>query len=264
MCTLLDAHVHLHGGFSVTPFLKAAASNFDRAAESLSAGTRVSARVLAVCGIEDECPLARFRDDSDWSAAAPDEHTLIVSSRGGGEDIDRLVLVAGRQVVTREKLEVLSLFSSAAIEHGNSLSETVDEVTAAGGVPVLPWGFGKWFFRRQELLTSFLQTLGADTPQVLLGDNGCRWQLWRSSILSNAEQNGINVIAGSDPLPVASHVDRAGAFGSVLEKQLDFDRPAQWLRDEVRQLHQSPQTFGNCRSLISLLSDQVRIRMRRA
>ena len=175
------------------------------------------------------------------------------------------MLVAGRQVVTSEKLEVLSLFSSQPISQRKTLSETVNEVVAAEAVPVLPWGFGKWVFGRGQKLRSFIQNLDSDTPcNVLLGDNGCRWQLWRSEVFAEAERSGVRVIAGSDPLPIASHVRRAGSFGSVLKNELDFDNPAKWLRDELRQTDASAPTFGSCRNLLSLVSDQICIRLKKS
>ena len=266
MGTLLDAHVHLHDGFSVPSFLNSAAKNFNLAADRLS--TRLSTskpivRVLAICALGDECPLARFREESHgWSVTSPDEHSLVLTSN---ESNGTLVLVAGRQVVTSEKLEVLSLFSSQPISQRKTLLETVKEVVAAEGVPVLPWGFGKWAFGRGQKLRSFLRSLDSDTPcNVLLGDNGCRWERWRSEVFAEAERSGIRVIAGSDPLPVASHVRRAGSFGSVLKNELDFENPVKWLRDELRQTDASPPTFGSCRSLLSLVSDQICVRLKKS
>jgi len=262
MCTLLDAHVHLHDGFSVPSFLDSAAKNFNLAADRLSASGETVARVLVVCALADECPLARFREEAHgWTATSPDEQSIVLTHNESGET---LVLVAGRQLVTSEKLEVLSLFSTQSMRHGKTLTETVREVIDAGAIPVVPWGFGKWMFGRGQKLRSFLHTLDATSSKLWLGDNGCRWQLWRSQLFAEGESNRVHVIAGSDPLPIGSHVHRAGSFGTFLKNHLDFEDPAKWLANEVRQIDASPPTFGQCRSLFSLVSDQIRIRLKKS
>lgn len=53
--------------------------------------------------------------------------------------------MAGRQIVTAEKLEVLALGTDLDIDDGRPIREVLSLVTENGGLPVIPWGAGKWW-----------------------------------------------------------------------------------------------------------------------
>ena len=276
MCTLLDAHVHYHDIFDVSAFLSSAAQNFSHATQRFG---DVSACVLAVCATdENEPPLSLLADrvlGTDWSVTASDPRVLVVSRAPEGNPAanasrcNQLVLIAGRQVVTRERLELLAIGTASSLRHGLPLQETMQQVEELNGVSVLPWGFGKWLFERGSVVRSLVSSAasssssGTQRSQVLLGDNGCRWQSLRPRLLKFAEAASFSVIAGSDPLPLASHVSRAGSFGSVLDVNIDAtgQNVADSICQTLRELRTSPPTFGRCRSAFSLLRDQVTLRL---
>lgn len=272
MCTLLDAHVHYHDLFDVSVFLNSAARNFSHAAQL---SDEVSACVLAVCAVDDrESPLSLLADrvlGTDWSVTASDARVLVVSRAPEGNPAanasrcNQLVLIAGRQVVTRESLELLAIGTASSLRHGLPLQETMQQVEESSGVSVLPWGFGKWHFERGSVVRSLVSSAASGTQrsQVLLGDNGCRWQSLRPRLLKFAEAASFSVIAGSDPLPLASHVSRAGSFGSVLDVNIDAtgQNVADSICQTLRELRTSPPTFGRCRSAFSLLRDQITLRL---
>ena len=61
-------------------------------------------------------------------------------------------IVSGRQIVTRERLEVLTAGAFPAIADGQPLVEVLQALAAAGALAIIPWGAGKWLGSRGRLV----------------------------------------------------------------------------------------------------------------
>jgi hypothetical protein len=254
-CTFVDAHVHVHPCFPLESFLDGALENVRRAAESL--GARASGCLLLAEMAESRW----FRDArgtvGSWSLAPTEEAESLIAHRSNGE---RLIVVAGRQIVVHERLEVLALGRNVDIPDGLPLDETLRRVRDSGALPVLPWGFGKWSGRRGALVAA---TLAQPGGELYLGDNSNRLQLAGvPRLLREAGERGILVLPGTDPLPFPSHAGRAGSFGFVLEGALDLLRPAEDLLRRVRALREQPRTYGRGETLPRFLRDQASLQLR--
>lgn len=277
MCTLLDSHVHFHPSFDASTFLDAAAANFSRAARLIAPTSSVAdasfdpsrqASAMVICAIDpSEAPLApisRAVTNCSWSVTTTQPNAIVVTraSQANLRTSDNaLLLIAGRQVVTKERLELLVVGTSASFPNDAPLTSTMQAVEESGGVSILPWGFGKWLFQRGRVLRSLLSRSIGSTS-LLLGDNGCRWSARRPSLLNLAESTGISILAGSDPLNLPNHVRRPGSFGSVLDVDLtNSDNIAKALCQTLLGLNETPPTFGECRSLLSFVRDQVSLRL---
>ena len=68
----------------------------------------------------------------------------------------RMLIVAGRQIVSDEGLEILALACREPIEDGRPASTIVAELSARDALVVLPWGAGKWLGERGRLLGRLL------------------------------------------------------------------------------------------------------------
>jgi hypothetical protein len=231
---LVDGHVHVYDCFSVPAVFDAAAANFAAAAHALGSSDRYDAVLCLVEG-ERERFMADVRSGKQgrvwrgthgyWEAEPGKEPEILVVRRGG----TRLVLLAGRQLVTRERLEVLALGTTAPLRDGGSLEETLEAVRAAGALPVLPWGVGKWVGARGKIVARTLEN--PEWRQVLVGDNGNRLSLGpEPAQLALARREGRRVLPGSDPLPLAGQESRVGSYGFAVEGELDPARPAAALR----------------------------------
>ena len=258
--TYVDSHVHFHDGFRLATFLESAADNFGNCAEDVT----TDCGALLLTQIPGGDPFERIQQQISslkfWSMDRPDESSLVFRR----DEAIPLTLIAGRQIVTLERLEVLSIGSPAEIESGRTLAETVAMIQQADGVPVIPWGFGKWWFARGRLLSHFVASLTADeASRVFVADSGCRPALLDSPIFSVAGGNGIRTLCGSDPLTVETHVGRAGSFGNVLQGKLDLRSPTAWILDRLRQLPESPPRFGQPRGILSFAADQLMVRLAR-
>jgi hypothetical protein len=198
------------------------------------------------------------REASDWTAEPTDEDdSLLVTSSDGA----RLLLIAGRQVVTSERLEVLALATAEEFEDGLPLREAAAMVASSGAVPVLPWGFGKWTGRRRRAVRNLLASPVAG--HLFLGDNAGRpGFMSEPRMFRLARERGIPVLPGSDPLPIAAEVRKPGRYGFVLRGPLNARSPAASIRAMIAT--RAPATpFGRLERLPTFVLRQTQLRCRR-
>jgi hypothetical protein len=277
---LVDAHVHVHECFDVGRLFDAAAANFAAATRAL-AGEReaptalgvamprasVRARDDVLCLVESrgERFLAGVRAGRDrvwpgahgyWEIEATPEPQTLVARRGG----TRLTLIAGRQIVTRERLEVLALGTTAPLPDGDAIEVTLAAVREAGAAAVLPWGVGKWLGARGAVVTRILAD--PEWRDVLLGDNGNRLELGPDPAeFAAARSLGRAVLPGSDPLPLRGEEARVGAYGFAVEAALDPLRPAAAFLALLKS--GSPfVVFGRRQRLVRFVGNQVALKLK--
>lgn len=138
-------------------------------------------------------------------------------------------LLAGRQVVTAERLEILALGARVHIDDGLPADTVLTAATAAGAIPVLSWSPGKWFGHRGALVRNLITQNPPN--RFLVGDTGLRptpWPLPR--LMSLAQRRGFKITGGSDALPLAGEEAWIGTFGVTAEAEFDANRPAASLR----------------------------------
>lgn len=259
---LVDGHVHIHPCFDRRRFFDAAAANFDLAAEELGLprGTPGILMLTETAGTDAFGELAAGAPDQvpGWSVTRTGEAVSLRMTRPGGH---RVYVIAGRQIVTADRLEVLALATRTNIPDGQPLEATVEALRAAGALPVIPWGFGKWTGARKRRLAEFLH--GSAGDGVLLGDNGGRLDFGPPpSLLVEARRRGVAVVPGSDPLPFPSQTGRAGRYGFVLTAGLDPHRPARTVVEYLMSRKDLPCPFGRLTPLPAFLLSQLRMQWR--
>ncbi|MFT5423080.1 MAG: hypothetical protein ACI89L_000853 [Phycisphaerales bacterium] len=252
---LIDAHVHLHPEHSLARVYQHAARRFGRA-DSAALGvlmlTHTTRARAQITDLADE--------PAGWSFT-PVEPGLSGVARHA--EHGELTLITGHQIVTRERIEVLSLATATAPQDGLTLEETLESVRAAGGLPVLPWGFGKWWGSRGTRVERVIEA--SVEGSLALGDNAGRSIGWPTPRLFGlAENRGIPVLPGTDPLAIPGHVNRPATFGSRVTMRFDPLAPAASILEHVRGIRQSPETFGRRTNPVSFALDQVSIRVRKA
>jgi hypothetical protein len=135
-----------------------------------------------------------------------------------------LAVVAGRQLATREGLEVLALGTTELPTKRMPLEEAVAWAQDASALPVIPWGFGKWTLGRGKKIREAIAW--AEPSQVFFGDNGGRLRGFPTpALLDRAVAHGFRVLPGSDPLPLPGQGTRAGSAGIAVEGEIDFSMP---------------------------------------
>ena len=256
---LVDGHVHLHACFDVELLLDAALHNF----QNLSGNN--TAFFLALTESKSEnyfqrlCQLGRGNEDTEislnnWQIQLTDESC---SLRAQKSDAESIYIIAGRQIVTLEKLEVLALLTEETFADGLTLEKTIDLVVKSGGIPAIPWGFGKWMGKRGLILAKLLES---PIPSLFLADNSGRPIFWQKPMLfKQAQQQGIGILSGSDPFPLKSESDRPGKAGFSIYGTLDPKKPASSLKKLLLHHNSSPQVYGALETPWRFLRNQVAI-----
>jgi hypothetical protein len=267
MAVLVDAHVHFHPRFEVQGFLDAAWRNFQEAWHGHLAEnpgpSAPSGCALLLADPHGWDSLARLRTEvtnqgGPWFIRETDDDGAITVGRDGGE---RLVLVAGSQVATREGLEVLALATTARFPPGASFAEALDRALELDAVTVIPWGFGKWLGRRGRIIRAAIES--QHQRGFFLGDNGGRLAGTPTPrLIRYGASKGILNLPGSDPLPFAPQQERAGSRGAMLPGRLDSDAPLGDLRGLLGAIHRQPPTFGRGVGIREFAVSQVRMQLR--
>ena len=175
------------------------------------------------------------------------------------EFLPKLWLIQGFQTATSERLEVLSLGSSKPPPENLPLLDTLQAVNENSGIPVIPWSFGKWMFKRKKIIIQALQ----ENPFVILGDIPTR-PITKITTKNNKGETQVlpsllnlpqthRVLLGSDPLPLAGESQRIGSSCSVLEhnsKQCSLNSLCHSLREgalikQIGYQHSYSKTLGN-------------------
>jgi hypothetical protein len=265
---LVDAHVHLHDCFDLESLLDSAYANFGAAADRLGCGDEFAGVLLLAETVKqnffhqlfvhagDKDP-HRNRRAGKWDFRRTGETGSLISEDADGR---RLVLIAGRQLITEEGLEVLALATTNEFNDGVSTTELICNLGANGAVAVVPWGFGKWLGRRGKIIDRLLNK--SSNYSFFLGDNSNRpFFLPSPSQFRLARSKGIHNLQGSDPLPFATEFNRAGIFGFSLPGFLSFDHPSNHLKTMLLDPKNNLQTFGRLERPLRFIRNQFLIQI---
>jgi hypothetical protein len=264
---LIDAHVHLHDCFPPATFLESARRNFESAAVQHGWSAPLGVLMLTESeGVDWFGRLDALADGRDaatvispWTVARTADPCAL-EARSGDR---RLLVIAGRQVVAREGLEVLMLGIREMVPDGGRLSDLLAEGARLGALRVIPWGAGKWLFGRGRLLTSIIATQRSEDG-FFLGDGAGRPFFWSTpSHFPEAATRGIRVLPGTDPLPFPSQSGRAGSFGFRLEGPIDLTRPAEGIKSALRNPEARTTPYGRLERALPFLRNQVAMQQRK-
>jgi len=261
---LVDAHVHIYDCFNLEAFFDSALKNFQASAQRQGHVNHFQSILLLTETQSDHYfrQLAQLAHQGNglkqqkigrWSIHATQEDCSIYLENPQGQRID---LIAGRQVVTSENLEVLALLTAQEFQDGSTLEKTIDAVISSGGIPVIPWGFGKWIGHRGTILTRLLDH--NPFSALFLGDNGGRPVFWPiPPLFKQATQKGLQILPGTDPLPFADESRRPGSFGFAVEGVLNVDKPAESLKQMLLDSTPSIQSYGTREQPLRFIRNQV-------
>jgi hypothetical protein len=173
-----------------------------------------------------------------------------------------VVIVAGQQVVTAERIEVLSLANRNHIADNATLPQTIDAIRRGGAVAMVPWGAGKWMGTRARIITDYLKT--ADPTGFFLGDSGNRPGFWPTpTLFVAARSRRIAILSGTDPLPLAGEESRLGSFGTILDAELDLSRPAVSLLEVLSEPAIKVFDYGVRQHPLGFIRRQLSLRLQR-
>lgn len=258
-----DAHVHLYPQFSAERLLASARDNFFCQCSDCWSPPPAMVLFLADTPRAEGFALFFRMAESGQSLGkfqlrqTAEKDSLLALDPERPEE--RLILIAGRQLVTVEKIEVLSLASPAIIEDGLELAQTVAQIRRRGGLAVLPWGVGKWLGKRGAIIGDYLSQ--ADPCGLFVGDNGGRPNLWPAPRLFDvAAGRGVGLLPGSDPLPLPAEELRVGSYGFRCQGSCGDQHPARELR-LLLAAAEDFSTFGTNTNLSCFFKTQIALRL---
>ncbi|MBD3385690.1 hypothetical protein GF407_12295 [candidate division KSB1 bacterium] len=225
---LVDGHVHLYPVYNYAKALKAGMKNISKLSSSPNCSFVFLLTERSDCHFYRDVTESTLASNNDLAIEKNEQdHSLTVKSQ---KNEQVLYIIAGRQIVSRENLEICALFTDCRIDDRQlSTEELIHTVLGFNGIPVINWAPGKWFGRRGNLVESLLYSY---TPkQLWIGDTTMRPQLWPTpTLMKKAQQQGYHLIAGSDPLPFKEEEQMLGSYATLVDGTLDPVRPAASLR----------------------------------
>ncbi|HVC31239.1 MAG TPA: hypothetical protein VND24_08630 [Steroidobacteraceae bacterium] len=268
----VDAHVHLHPCYDPDELLRNAYENLAAASTDTRAKGRVAFFLLLAECAPDDCfgtlrAIAEGTPASNgasglrlrrWSVTATAEDISVVARHGERE----LFIVAGRQVACREGLEVLVLGTTHRFADGRPIRDVLREAEALGVPRVIPWGPGKWFFRRGRLLHELVREFRK--PTLFLGDEGGRPVFWGyPQHFAQAARLGVRDLPGTDPLPFPHDVAKVGRMGFKVALELDPARPGGSLLRVLTQAGTALERFATLEPPLRFVRNQIGMQLRK-
>jgi hypothetical protein len=259
-----DGHVHIHECYRLPGLFESALDNFQAQHKGMPRLNR-TARFLFLTESSSADWFGRWKTLTEEGRTAikgftmtgtGDSNCLRLEKQGG----DSLFIVAGRQIVTGESLEVLALGLEEPYPDGRPIQTVLEELADIDCVRVLPWGAGKWLGKRGKIIRNLI----ADRPgtPLFLGDNGNRPFFWPlPSAFSKAGRNSIHNLPGSDPLPFAGQEKKAGSYGFSLAGEIDPAHPFLSFRTLLITNMTGITPYGKTERLIPFLHHQVAMQL---
>lgn len=245
MQIVADTHVHLYPFYDLRAQLNAASANLRSAAPA--------AAVSALCLTErsGQAAFAALRRGElraeGWTISQTGDADALLAQAGDTS----LHLLAGRQIVTAERIEVLALGQDLDAPDGESLGDTLKRVAQTDAIAVLPWGLGKWLGTRGGLVRDVLDKHGPD--DLVLGDT-CLRPAWfpAPALLRKARSRGFSILYGTDPLPRPHEENITGQWATLWEADWDASHPAAAWRRIIRDRTSSTSVGRRCNTFEAL------------
>lgn len=262
-----DAHVHIYDCYDLEQFLDAALKNFNTIAQNSGYSQAETAFLFLTETAQDHyfqklIQSTQQKGNSnlmlkDWSLFGTEENCSVYAKHSTGQGI---FIFAGRQIVTAEDLEVLALLTADEFADRLPIESTIQQVIDKGGIPVLPWGFGKWMGERGTIISRLLEQ--KKSFPLFLGDNGGRPTFWSQPVyFKQAKKQGLKVLPGTDPLPFASESWRPGSFGFALQGSINPNKPAQSIKEILLDPQTQLQSYGTQETPLRFIRNQIAMQL---
>jgi len=266
---LFDAHVHIYDVFNLDVLINSAFHNFTQAIGALGQEQGECSCFLLLTEatgldyFEILCTKAAADDNSSaysWTLEETQESCSLRVCHPDYPEI-RLFIVGGRQVITKERLELLALFTRENIRDNMPLETAAEQISKSGGLPVCAWGAGKWLGKRGEILSGFLQSPAG--KQLYIGDSGGRPTCWPASKMLQQKSFSNRVVSGTDPLSLVGEESRVGSFGGCIAAACSQTTPSASLKDFLSAEDVIVKPFGKSLSPFLFMKNQLALRLQR-
>ncbi len=261
----IDGHVHLYDNFDPDSFFEAINRNFRKFTKTEKNGFPDSIRVIFLTEAKDNDFFTRITDNSltlkniDIHSEKTGEEGSILLKQNGNE---LFYIIRGRQIITKENIEILSVGPGTIIKDGLPAVEVLEKLREREELAILAWGVGKWLFGRGKLVRKIINTL--DYPLLLIGDNSARPSIWlKPMIYRKGEKLGIPIINGSDPLPLNGEAEKAGSYFFKINGSFDSKKPLESIKKILSSDFRNIKLLGKRDSIFGFLKRQIKIQLKK-
>jgi hypothetical protein len=262
--TLIDTHVHYYPFCTFPEYFDAAYSNMQAAAKQINSflpftsilcllETQTSHWYQELLGIATST-----KQIGNWQLESLDSDQLLRLTKNNENE---LLLVPGKQIITSENLEVLIIGVTDEIPHKIPVKFYIEKYSDSHLV-IIPWGVGKWLGKRGRIVSNLIQQ--HSNHKFALGDNSGRATAWKYVPQFNqARQTGINILAGSDPLPISGQYKKVASYGSVIIGSLQQHDIASQLREKLLDTRAGNiNNYGHLDGVVRFIVSQILLRIR--
>lgn len=265
----VDAHVHFYDCFDLSAFLNCSQKNFSDAADKAGIDTDYSA-VLFLSERSSENWFQWLVDAAKEGTAIGHEQSKLwrlqynekdASIKAVSDHYPSLYIIPGKQVETKESLEVLLLGTLETFDDKVSLTALLESVRDKEVISVLPWGVGKWFGRRGEIVKN---TITKETGRnFFIGDIAGRPTIWpQPSLFGLAEKKGFRLLQGTDPLPIPTAAAMAGSYGFSIKMSQLGEMPGQQIKKKILNPETITTPYGVRENPVKFIRNQILLRVR--
>lgn len=240
---LIDGHVHLYPQFDIPRAIQYSLHNFINS-QRTSANRDDAIKFWFLVEAQNYSyfdNLVKMKLDRYSVEQTDEKEILVVKDSGTGEPLLRIA--AGRQIVTKENLEVCALLSNEKIEDKSlTTRETLTVLHDSHAIAALNWAPGKWFGKRGKIVLDLLNT--HSPHQFFISDTTMRPTVWPTpKLVQKAVTKGFRIIRGSDPLPFKDEEKNIGCYAFLVQGDFNYEKPGSSLREILN----NPQTdFTPC------------------
>lgn len=256
---IIDGHVHLYDVFDLSYAFRVSLRNFINSQRTTK--NRHDAIKVWMMTERHNCEVFSRLDSLEIDGYRIDKtkepESRVVRDADTGEPL--FYILAGRQIVTTENLEVCALATLCRCGHKKlSTADTIQSIYENGGIATLNWAPGKWFGARGRIVQNMLDS---HLPSKLfISDTTMRPRFWPvPRLMKFALKNGFKLICGSDPLPFPGEENILGSYATLTSGEFDENIPA----DSVRAIFLNPATdlqpCGHRSGLFSFIRRQWKI-----
>ncbi len=260
----IDGHVHFYDNFNPNKFFLDAEANFLKYSKSrdkeehshfvlmFSEGRGYNYYRDFISGTSKyfKEKLLFNKTEEPWS------HRLEMNGR------EMMTVINGRQIITKEKLEILHLGTDEIIDDGIPASTVLKKIFKSGGIAVIAWGVGKWFFSRGKIVKTLIEEFGSES--LFLGDNSARPLIWAApKLYKTAKSRGIKILAGSDPLPIEKDDEKPGSYIFSISGNYDPNKPFNSIRKILMERNSKTVFWGSRDSILNFFRRQIIINMKK-
>ncbi len=259
-----DSHVHFHKCFNEEKFFDNCFKNILQASQNSEANG-----ILFLTQGKHEDSFNFLRQKKIIKSLINPQITYSISNTQDNSVIElkwnkreiKILIISGFQIITRENLEVLSLGTAVRQNDSLPIRETIIGIKNLGGIPILPWGFGKWYGKRGKLINEIIDE---QIPNLFLGDNGGRANLLLyPQQFNSAAKHGIRVLPGSDPLPFPGEEIKPLSFGFKFIAEISISNPWADVKKILLADNFSMEPFGKLTSPWNFIKSQLAVRFRK-